>query len=264
MAEATETDAQVVDFRNDAGIGIITLNRPEALNAWTFEMGRQYLDVLDQAAHDPAVKVLILTGAGRGFCAGADMGSLKKLIAGERPPADSIRADFATEPAVPKPVIAAINGPCVGLGLARALYCDVRFLTRGTKLSTAFARRGLPAEDALAWLLPRIVGWSRGLDLLLSARTITSEEALSLGVVNFVVDDAFAAAMDYAREMVRECSPASLREIKEQIWGGAGSSLSEANQRADELLLAAFQRPDLAEGVMAHLDKRPPNFPPLT
>jgi enoyl-CoA hydratase/carnithine racemase len=264
MTEADALGPQVVDFKVDDGIGIITLNRPEALNAWTFEMGRQYLQVLDQAAADPEVKVIILTGAGRGFCAGADMGSLKQLIAGELPPAEGVRDDFATEPAVPKPVIAAINGPCVGLGLARALYCDVRFLTRGTKLSTAFARRGLPAEDGLAWLIPRIVGWSKGLDLLLSARTISSDEALSLGLVNHVVDDAFAGAMDYAREMVRECSPASLREIKEQIWGGANSTLAQANSRADELLLAAFQRPDLAEGVMAYLEKRPPSFPPLS
>jgi len=250
-------------FAVEDGVGVITLNRPEALNAWTFGMGVQYLRVLDEAATNNDVKVIIVTGAGRGFCAGADMGSLKQLIAGEMPPPEGVRDDFATEPAVPKPVIAAINGPCVGLGLARALYCDIRFLQRGTKLSTAFARRGLPAEDALAWLIPRIVGWSRGLDLLLSARTVDDTEALSLGLVNQVVDDALAAAKDYAREMVTNCSPASLREIKGQIWGGADLSLQEANARADKLLLAAFKRPDLAESVAAYLDKRTPNFPPL-
>jgi enoyl-CoA hydratase/carnithine racemase len=222
-----------------------------------------YLRRLDEAAADKNVKVIIVTGAGRGFCAGADMGSLKQLIAGELPPPEGVRDDFATEPAVPKPVIAAINGPCVGLGLARALYCDIRFLQRGTKLSTAFARRGLPAEDGLAWLIPRIVGWSKGLDLLLSARTVTDEEALTLGLVNQVVDDAFEAAKDYAREMVNNCSPASLREIKQQIWGGADASLQVANKRADELLLAAFKRPDLGESVAAFLEKRDPNFPPL-
>ena len=108
---------------------------------------------------------------------------LKELMAGVRPPGDSVRADYATEPAVPKPVIAAINGPCVGLGLARALYCDLRFINAERDLSTAFARRGLPAEDGLAWLLPRIVGWSRGLDLLLSARSVATDEALALGLV---------------------------------------------------------------------------------
>jgi enoyl-CoA hydratase/carnithine racemase len=255
---------EVVDYRIDDGIGIITLNRPDALNAWTFEMGQQYLGRLDDAAADPDVKVVIVTGAGRGFCAGADMGMLKRLTAGEHPPADGVREDFATEPAVPKPVIAAINGPCVGLGLARALYCDLRFLSRGTSLSTAFARRGLPAEDGLAWLLPRIVGWARGLDLLLSARTVSDEEALALGLVNQVVDDALDAAVAYAREMVRYCSPASLREIKQQIWGGESWTLPEANSRADELLMAAFTRPDLAESVAAFLEKRDPHFPPLT
>lgn len=254
---------EVVDYRVDDGIGVITLNRPAALNAWTFEMGQLYLRRLDEAGADSAVKVIILTGAGRGFCAGADMGMLKQLISGEHPPADGVRDDFATEPAVPKPVIAAINGPCVGLGLARALYCDLRFLTRGTSLSTAFARRGLPAEDALAWLVPRIVGWANGLDLLLSARTVSDEEALALGLVNQVVDDAFAAAMAYARDMVENCSPASLREIKGQIWGGANATLPEANARADELLMKALTRADLAESVAAFLEKRPPNFPPL-
>jgi enoyl-CoA hydratase/carnithine racemase len=266
MSEAVAVDPGpgVVDFRVEDGIGVITLNRPESLNAWTFEMGVEYLAHLDAAAADPDVKVVIITGAGRGFCAGADMGALKQLMAGELPPREGVRDDFATEPAVPKPVIAAINGPCVGLGLARALYCDIRFLTRGTNLSTAFARRGLPAEDGLAWLVPRIVGWSKGLDLLLSARTVSSEEALELGLVNFVVDDAFEAAVAYAQEMVRECSPASLREIKQQIWGGAAATLPEANARADELLMKAFTRPDLAESVVAFLEKRQPNFPPLT
>jgi enoyl-CoA hydratase/carnithine racemase len=256
--------SEPVLYAVEDGIGIITLNRPDALNAWTFEMGVEYLRVLDEAAADREAKVLIVTGAGRGFCAGADMGSLKQLIAGELPPPEGVRDDFATEPAVPKPVIAAINGPCVGLGLARALYCDIRFLQRGTKLSTAFARRGLPAEDGLAWLIPRIVGWSKGLDLLLSARTVTDEEALALGLVNQVVDDALASAKEYARDMVTNCSPASLREIKGQIWGGADSSLQDADKRANELLMAAFKRPDLSESVAAFLEKRPPNFPPLT
>jgi enoyl-CoA hydratase/carnithine racemase len=255
--------SDVVRYDVKDRVGIITLNRPDALNAWTFEMGQEYLRILDAAAADAEVMVVVVTGAGRGFCAGADMGMLKQLMAGELPPADGVREDYLTEPAVPKPVIAAINGPCVGLGLARALYCDVRFLSRGTKLSTAFARRGLPAEDGLSWLIPRIVGWSKGLDLLLSARAVTAEEALELGLVNFVVDDALEAALAYAAEMVAACSPASLREIKGQIWGDGAATLRDANERADALLLKAFTRPDLAESVTAFLAKRSPNFPPL-
>ncbi|HEX3897551.1 MAG TPA: enoyl-CoA hydratase-related protein [Mycobacteriales bacterium] len=255
--------SEVVTYAVEDGIATITLNRPEALNAWTFDMGVAYLRHLDAAAADPAVKIVIVTGAGRGFCAGADMGMLEQLVSGEMPPTEGIRADFATEPAVPKPVIAAINGPCVGLGLTRALYCDVRFLQRGTKLSTAFARRGLPAEDGLAWLIPRIVGWSRGLDLLLSARAITDEEALSLGLVTEVVGDALGAAQAYAHEIVANCSPLSLRWMKAQVWAGSAATIQEANDTADELLLQAFKLPDLPESVAAFLEKRPPNFPPL-
>jgi enoyl-CoA hydratase/carnithine racemase len=255
--------SDVVCYEVDAGVALITLNRPGSLNAWTFEMGGEYLRRLDEAGADSAVKAVVVTGAGRGFCAGADMSMLKDLMAGITPPAEAIREDVDTEPAVPKPVIAAINGPCVGLGLARALYCDVRFLTAGTSLSTAFARRGLPVEDGLAWLLPRIVGWSRALDLMLSARAVEAEEAAAIGLVNHVVDDALKSALDYAHDIVEQCSPASMREIKAQIWADETKTLRQSGTDADALLLAAFTRPDLAEGVMAYLEKRTPNFPDL-
>jgi enoyl-CoA hydratase/carnithine racemase len=255
---------EVVRYAADAGVAVITLNRPEVLNAWTFEMGAAYLRCLDAAAADPQVRAVVVTGTGRGFCAGADMAMLQDLMAGRHPPADAIRPDHQMEPAVPKPVIAAINGPCVGLGLARALYCDVRFLSSGTTLSTAFARRGLPAEDGLAWLLPRIVGWSAALDLLLSGRPIGAEEALTMGLVTRVEDDACDAALRYARAIAAACSPAAMREIKAQVWGDAVGSLPASVERADGLLLAAFTRPDLSEGVTSYLQKRDPSFPPLT
>jgi enoyl-CoA hydratase/carnithine racemase len=256
--------SEVVLYDVDGGVALLTLNRPEALNAWTFEMGSAYLQRLDEAAADPAVRAIVVTGAGRGFCAGADMSTLKDLMAGIRPPAGSARDDVDIEPAVPKPVIAAINGPCIGLGLARALFCDVRFLTAGTSLSTGFVRRGLPAEDGLAWLLPRIIGWSRALDVMLSGRIVEAEEAASIGLVNHVVDDALKSALSYAHDIAEQCSPASMREAKSQIWGDETMSLRESGARADELLLAAFTRPDLAEGVTAFLEKRDPDFPPLT
>jgi enoyl-CoA hydratase/carnithine racemase len=259
-----DASSGVVDYVVDAGVAVITLNRPAALNAWTFQMGKEYLQALDASAADPDVRAVVVTGAGRGFCAGADMSMLKDLMAGVRPGPDSVRDDVDMEPAVPKPVIAAVNGPCVGLGLTRALYCDVRFLTRGTKLSTAFVRRGLPAEDGTAWLLPRIVGWSRALDLMLSGRAVADDEAASLGLVDHVVDDAPTAAVAYARDIAANCSPASLREIKSQVWGGAVDTLKAAMDHADTLLMSAFTRPDLAEGVASYLEKRPPSFPPLT
>jgi enoyl-CoA hydratase/carnithine racemase len=255
--------SDVVLYDLDDGVAIITLNRPEVLNAWTPDMGREYLRRIDEASLDPAVRAVVVTGAGRGFCAGADMSLLQDLMAGGLPPEDSVRHDDRVEPAVPKPVIAAINGPCVGLGLARALYCDVRFITEGTTLSTAFARRGLVAEHGLSWLLPRIVGWSRALDLLLSGRAVSAVEALSIGLVDHVVADARTAALDYAHEIARACSPAAMRDIKSQAWADATRSLSDSIDTAAALMLASFTRADLAEGVGSYLEKRPPEFPPL-
>jgi enoyl-CoA hydratase/carnithine racemase len=255
--------SDVVLYEVDDRVAVITLNRPEVLNAWTMEMGREYLRRIDQAAADPEVRAVVVTGAGRGFCAGADISLLKDLMAGVEPPEDSVRSDDKVEPEVPKPVIAAINGPCVGLGLARAIYCDVRFISSGTELSTAFGRRGLVAERGLSWLLPRIVGWSRALDLMLSGRAVGAEEALSIGLVDHVVEDARTAAVEYAHEIVRFCSPAAMRDIKNQIWGDATKTLRESVDLAERMLLASFTRPDLAEGVMSYLEKRAPNFPPL-
>jgi enoyl-CoA hydratase/carnithine racemase len=255
--------SDVVLYQVDDGIAIITLNRPRVLNAWTMEMGSEYLRRIDEAATDPAVRVVIVTGAGRGFCAGADISLLKDLMAGELPPADGIRPDDEIEPAVPKLVIAAINGPCVGLGLVRALYCDVRFVSAGTTLATAFVQRGLVAEHGTAWLLPRIVGWSRALDLMMSSRPVDAEEAAAIGLVDHVVDDALAAALEYAREVVRTCSPAAMRDAKRQIWGDVTKSLRESIDKAAVLLQASLTRPDVAESVIAYMDKRDPNFPPL-
>jgi enoyl-CoA hydratase/carnithine racemase len=255
--------SDVVLYEVDDGVAVITLNRPEVLNAWTMDMGRDYLQRIDEAAADPAVRAVVITGAGRGFCAGADLSLLKDLMAGVHPPRESVRHDDGVEPSVPKPVIAAINGPCVGLGLARALYCDVRFITKGTELSTAFARRGLVAEHGLAWLLPRIVGWSRALDLMLSGRSVSADEALAIGLVDHVVDDARAAALDYAHEIARLCSPAAMRDVKRQAWGDATKTLRESIDLSAQLMLASFTRPDLAEGVMSYLEKRAPDFPPL-
>jgi enoyl-CoA hydratase/carnithine racemase len=263
VADRSDPSGDLVLYDVDDGVAIITLNRPKVLNAWTMEMGREYLRRIDQAAADAAVKVVIVTGAGRGFCAGADMSLLRDLMAGQAPPADSYRHDDDLEPAVPKLVIAAINGPCVGLGLVRALYCDVRFMTNGTGLSTGFARRGLVAEHGTSWLLPRIVGTSRALDLMMSGRTVAADEAASMGLVDHVVDDALTAALAYAHDIASNCSPAAMRDIKRQIWGDSMKSLRETIDHAAVLLLGSLTRPDVAEGVMAFVEKREPNFPPL-
>ena len=245
-------------------VALITLNRPEKLNAWTPAMSAGYREALDNATADPDVRVLVLTGAGRGFCAGADLELLGGLAetgarvgGGDREPAQM-------EPAVPKPVIAAVNGPCAGLGFVRAMFCDIRFAAAGAKFTTAFARRGLVAEYGLSWLLPRVVGMSRSLDVLLSGRVFLSEEALALGLVNRVVDgDVVDAAMDYARELATYCSPASLADMKRQVWADSVGTLAESWERTEKLMLASFDREDLKEGVVSYLEGRAPNFPPL-
>ena len=246
-------------------VALIILNRPEKLNAWTPPMSAGYREALDNATTDSDVRVAVLTGAGRGFCAGADLELLGGLAetgarvgAGDREPAQM-------EPAVPKPVIAAVNGPCAGLGFVRAMFCDIRFAAAGAKFTTAFARRGLVAEYGLSWLLPRIVGMSRSLDVLLSGRVFLAEEALSLGLVNRVIDgDVVEAAMDYARELATYSSPASLADMKRQVWADSVGTLAESWERTEKLMLASFDRDDLKEGVASYLENRAPNFPPLT
>jgi len=245
-------------------VALITLNRPEKLNAWTPGMSAGYREALDNATEDSDVRVVVLTGAGRGFCAGADLELLGGLAdtgarvgGGDREPAQM-------EPAVPKPVIAAVNGPCAGLGFVRAMFCDIRFAAAGAKFTTAFARRGLVAEYGLSWLLPRVVGMSRSLDVLLSGRVFLAEEAYDLGLVNRVVHgDVLDAAMSYAQELATYCSPASLADMKRQVWADSVGTLAESWERTEKLMLASFDREDLKEGVVSYLDGRVPNFPPL-
>ena len=245
-------------------VALVTLNRPDRLNAWTPEMSDGYLQALDDATADPQVRAIVVTGAGRGFCAGADMDRLQDLAAGGDRVGNRDRAPADMEPAVPKPVIAAINGACAGLGLVRAMFCDIRFAAAGAKFTTAFARRGLVAEYGLSWLLPRLVGMSRSLDVLLSGRVFLAEEAYELGLVNRVVDgDVVEAALAYARELATLSSPASMRDMKRQVWADAVSSLEESWERTEKLMLASFDRPDLAEGVTSYVERRDPQWPPL-
>jgi enoyl-CoA hydratase/carnithine racemase len=246
------------------GVAVITLNRPEKLNAWSPEMTDLYLAALDRATADPEARAVVVTGAGRGFCAGADMTLLAGLADGGPRVAQADRSPYQMEPAVPKPVIAAINGACAGLGLVRALYCDLRIAVRGAKITTAFARRGLVAEYGMSWLLPRIVGMPTALDLLMSGRTLLAEEAAELGLVDRLVDsDALGAATEYAGELARLSSPASMRDMKRQVWGDLTGTLEESVERAEALMRTSFDRPDLAEGVTSYLERRDPHFPPL-
>jgi enoyl-CoA hydratase/carnithine racemase len=255
-------------------IATVTLNRPDKLNAWTAVMGREVRQAMEEAARDEVVRVIVLTGAGRGFCAGADM-QLLSGIAGAggqagREPADrsdpAVRADFrgpyAYFPTIPKPIIGALNGATAGLGLVVSLYCDLRIAADSAILTTSFSRRGLIAEHGVSWMLPRLVGLQHALDLLLSARKITAAEALAMGLVAQVKPAATLQedVRAYARELADLVSPRSLQVMKRQLWEAQFQSLAEATAVADEEMRRSFLTEDFKEGVAHFVEKRAPRF----
>lgn len=270
-----------IDYALDQRVALITLKRPERMNAMTLRMGGEIRAALQQASDDPQVRAIVLTGAGRGFCAGADAARLQNradssgkeaeplpnagAIAGGLELPDGLAAKYSYLASVPKPVIAAVNGAAVGVGLVLALYCDIRFAAREARFGTAFARRGLVAEYGAAWLLPRLIGPARAFDLLYSARLVEAEEAASLGLVDRVLDgpDLLPAALDYARELAAQSSPRSLRVIKQLVWRGLNSDVGAAVAEAEEETAAALASDDFREGVAAWQEKRPPRFPDL-
>jgi enoyl-CoA hydratase/carnithine racemase len=251
-----------------SGVAVLTFNRPDRLNAWAADLAADFYRHIDRAEADPAVRVIVITGTGRGFCAGAHMGSLDQVgeiagdvdvsaVVGDRPP------HFVLE--LRKPVIAAINGACVGIGLTHALMCDVRFAAAGAKFSAPYARRGLIAEHGISWILSRLAGPGVARELLLSGRTFLAEEAQRLGLVTEVVDadDLLPRAVRYAEDLAANCSPASLAVIKGQVAVDADSDVVLATERAEKAMAESLTRPDVIEGVTAFLSKRTPEFPPL-
>ncbi len=259
--------SEVVQIQIEDGVALLTLNRPDRLNAWTGEMEHEYFALLEQCVSDEHVRAIVVTGAGRGFCAGADMQQLQALGDGN---VDTDAAARERRPqtfplSIPKPIIAAINGACAGIGLVQALMCDVRFAADGAKLTTAFARRGLIAEHGISWMLPRLVGPARALDLLLSGRVVLADEAHTLGLVNRVLapDALLDAALAYARELAVNCSPASMATMKRQVYAALDQTLPAALADADQLMLASFAAPDFVEGVASFVERRDPRFAAL-
>lgn len=254
----------------------ITLNRPEKLNAWTRQMHLDLRDAMQKAGGDENVRAIVLTGAGRGFCAGADMGGLQAIGAGgsvDRTttahadlPGGSTRAEFRMAysyfPAIPKFIIAAINGPAAGLGFVIPLYADLRFAAESAVFTSAFAQRGLIAEHGVSWLLPRLIGLPAALDLLCSARKFRAPEALSLGLVSRVIPDdkLLAETRAYARLLADTVSPRSVAVMKRQIWEAEFQSLSEATVQANHEMELSFQTADFKEGVAHFLEKRAARF----
>ena len=275
-------DLKVVRYEVDGGVALVTLDRPERLNAWTTRMAEEYRWALTTADADPAVRAVVVTGAGRGFCAGADFLALDGLAeSGDYPDPDGPTAGRAdpTDPAgtpfeaavdhahtfplgLGVPVIAAVNGPVAGVGFVLMCFCDLRFAAAGAKITTSFARLGLPAEHGVSWVLPRMIGSARAADLLFSSRVVLAEEAAELGLVNRVLppEELLPFALDYARRLAAETSPASLRAIKRQLWGDLLDGLDGSARTAVDLMVRMVREPDFAEGVAAFHEKRPPRF----
>jgi enoyl-CoA hydratase/carnithine racemase len=256
-------------------IATITLNRPDKLNAWTPRMEEEVRAAMTEAEKDDSVRVIVLTGAGRGFCAGADMQHLNSLASGDVEVArakneatmrQDVLPDFQKKyswfPSILKPIIGAINGPAVGLGFIMAIYCDMRFASDQARFGTAFAKRGLIAEHGISWLLPRLIGTANALDMLFSARLVDANEALRMGLVNRIIphERMMEEVRSYAKELATMVSPRSLRVMKKQVWNAQFQSLSQAIDAADLEMFSSFECADFKEGVAHFIEKRLPNF----
>jgi len=258
------TDERPVLSDVDAGVALLTLNRPERNNAWTYKMEAEYFAAIDRADADPDVRVVVVTGAGKAFCPGLDMEVLR---------ATAERGTIRTEERRPqtyalglrKPLVAAINGACAGIGLVQALVADVRFASSRARITTAYARRGLVAEYNTAWLLPRVLGYERALDLLLSGRVVDGTEAHAMGLVSHLCepDGVLDAALAWARDTAANCSPMSMLAIKRQVVRAAALPFDTAMTETFELMQRVADHPDFAEGVASFTEKRAPRFQSL-
>jgi len=268
-------------------VATITLDRPEFLNAWTGRMGYEVAEAMGRAEDDPAVVGIVLTGAGKGFCAGADLKMLQSITDDDSdsasrkdnaeaiidggpqvPPGDpdaghDLRGTYTYLMSMRKPVIAAINGAVAGMAVPIVLACDLRFMSADAVLTTSFAQRGLIAEWGISWLLARLVGPSTALDLLFSARKVTGDEAARMGLVNrsLPADEVVSAARNYIIDLAKNCSPTSIAIMKRQVYIDLHRGLGAAGDEAEKLMVESFGRPDFAEGVRSFLQRREPEFP---
>jgi enoyl-CoA hydratase/carnithine racemase len=263
-------------YEVDAAIATITLHRPERMNAWTGRMHTEYRFCLDLAERDAAVRAIVVTGAGRGFCVGGDAAALRGHVekGGYDPgtPAQLANPGFGTSPefdasfayhyGLSKPVIAAINGPAAGVGLALACFADLRFAAAGIKMTTAHGKLNLPAEYGLSWLLPRMIGLTRANELLLTSRAFLAEEGLAWGLVNAVypAEALLERTYTFVRNMIATVSPNSLRQTRWQIYRDLHRDVASSVKDSEALLGSMMREPDYTEGVAAFVEKRPPSW----
>ena len=261
------------------GVAIIWLNRPHRMNAWTGRLHTEYRHLLERANSDTAVRAIVVTGRGRGFCVGGDSEALSGhadrggydagISADIAKPGygtdEHFDASFAYHFGLDKPVIAAMNGPAAGVGLALACFADLRFAVPGVKFTTAHGKLNLPAEYGLSWMLPKIVGLGRANDLLLTSRVFTSDEALTLGFVNQIFEPAelVAQTVAYAHQLIASVSPNSLRQTRWQIYKDLHRDVASAVIESERLIEDMAMEEDFKEGIAALVEKRPPDWPSI-
>jgi enoyl-CoA hydratase/carnithine racemase len=268
-----------IQYEVDGSAAVIQLSRPDRLNALTHKMLSELRHAIGAAEDDPRVVGIVLTGAGRGFSAGMDAQALAAGARGERnlgandnefgvePGDPAMGSEFSVTYAyllkVRKPIIAAVNGPVAGLGLSIAALCDLRFASETAVFRTAFAQRGLIAEHGASWILPRLLGPSRALDMMWSPRKIDAKEALAMGLVNRVVPGAelLREAKAYIEELATWSSPASIMNMKQQVYRALQQPLDVAMNEANARMADSFKRKDFGEGVTSFLENRKPAFP---
>jgi enoyl-CoA hydratase/carnithine racemase len=262
-------ESEQITYTNDGPVALIRLERPEKLNAFTFRMIADLRTLVDRAAADQDAVGIVITGSGRGFSAGLDLEDLARSTRGEAPASESVDPDelpalFSHLLRVPKPVIAAINGVAAGGGFVLAMMCDLRFAAESATFTTAFSKRGLIAEHGTSWLLPRLVGTNRALDVLWSARRFAADEAYRIGFVDRLVPDdrVVDEAVAYVRDLAANVSPRSLAEMKKEVYRGWSAPIDVALREIDADIQQSLAHPDAAEGVASFVERRAPQFAP--
>ncbi|HUH81548.1 MAG TPA: crotonase/enoyl-CoA hydratase family protein [Solirubrobacteraceae bacterium] len=257
-------------YELDGGILTLTLNRPERLNAWTGQMGRELMEAFDRADADDEVHAVIVTGAGHGFCAGADLGAGGETFDyRKRGESDPVPRDNGGELTLrifdsTKPVIAAINGPAVGVGATMTLPMDVGLASDQARMGFVFARRGIIPEACSSWFLPRVVGISRAMEWVATGRVFSAQEALEGGLVRSVhpPEELLPQARALALEIAENAAPVSVALARRLMWRMLGAEHPMVAHRADSRgMLARGQSADAVEGITAFLEKRPASFP---
>ena len=266
---------KVIEFKKRDQIATITLNRPDRLNAWTMRMHIEYRHALKAADEDAHVRAIIVTGNGRGFCAGADSRALEavkkkgyssadkeELVWPGEGISEDFRASFAYHYGLRKPVVAAINGPAAGVGLVIACYADIRFSAPGVKFTTSHGKLNFPAEYGLSWVLPRVIGLGRANDLLLTSRVFLSDEAFDVGLVNYLVpkDELMDRTTAYVKNMITSVSPRSLQETRHQIYKDLHRDVASSVEESERLIADMSKDEDFREGLDAYLEKRDPKW----